>query len=171
MTKGSAQTFHKQEASPFAAMIEEHYDAVYRYCYSLTQHRSTAQDITQEVFLRFVGNRRYTDQGKPLAYLFTIARNLCHDWRRQKPAYPLEEMQEELLATDTDADEDVILLWQLVHTLPSPQREVILLRYGQDLKLDEIARITHTTRFAVQYRLKTALAALRRKLSEQEEHE
>lgn len=63
--------------------LEEYYNNIYRYCYLHTQNRHTTEDLTQETFLKFLETSNYQDRGKPLAFLYTIARNLCIDHIRQ----------------------------------------------------------------------------------------
>ena len=63
--------------------LEEYYNNIYRYRYLHTQNRHTAEDLTQETFLKFLETSNYQDRGKPLAFLYTIARNLCIDHIRQ----------------------------------------------------------------------------------------
>ena len=63
--------------------LEEYYNNIYRYCYLHTQNRHTAEDLTQETFLKFLETSNYQDRGKPLAFLYTTARNLCIDHIRQ----------------------------------------------------------------------------------------
>ena len=59
-------------------LVEAHYSDVYAYCRRHTESVDEAEDAVQEVFLRFVGaSGRYRDDGRPLAYLLTIARNVC----------------------------------------------------------------------------------------------
>jgi RNA polymerase sigma-70 factor (ECF subfamily) len=72
--------------------IEEQYDKVYRYCYYKVHTQEIAEDITQETFLRYFNQTTYLDRGKPLAYLCTIARNLCNDYFTRKMTEPLEDM-------------------------------------------------------------------------------
>lgn len=75
-----------------SADLEEQYNKIYRYCYMRLGHRQTAEDLTQETFLRFFADRRYQDMGRELAYLYTIARNQCIDYyRKQKPLAMPEE--------------------------------------------------------------------------------
>ena len=71
--------------------IREQYDKLFQYCYSRVSSRETAEDITQETFLRFLEHPEY--QGKPheIQYLYTIARNLCVDAYRKKPPDELPE--------------------------------------------------------------------------------
>ena len=64
--------------------IAEQYDKIYRYCYFKLHNAHVAEDITQETFLRFLECEGYRDAGKPLAFLYTVARNLCIDEFRKK---------------------------------------------------------------------------------------
>ena len=57
--------------------LEEQYDKIYRYCYFKVRHCQTAEDITQETFLRFFNKQLSLNSDKELPYLYTIARNLC----------------------------------------------------------------------------------------------
>ena len=61
--------------------IEEQYDKIFHYCYYRIRDKNVAEDITQEVFLRFY-NSNYVEQQKEIRYLYTIARystcvNIC----------------------------------------------------------------------------------------------
>lgn len=53
------------------------YEKLLRYCYHKTKSKDLAEDIVQETFLKFWQSHSYEDTGKELAYLYTIARNLC----------------------------------------------------------------------------------------------
>ena len=63
--------------------LEQYYDDIYRYCYLRLNDRHAAEDMAQETFLRFLEASEYRDMGKPLAFLYTIARNLCIDYMRR----------------------------------------------------------------------------------------
>lgn len=168
MPKGLMKSVKDGDEDALAQIIKEHYVMIYRYCYWKTQNSDIAQDITQDTFLKFVSHiNTYSNYGKLQAYLYTIARNLCNDWYRKKKPISLDTQNEiiDFSALDTiNRIVDNVTLKQLIDKLPSAQQEVIILRYGQDLKLRDIATITGTTIFAVQYRLKTALLKLRKKL-------
>jgi len=57
--------------------LQEQYSRLLRYCFMRTKDRYLAEDITQETFLRFWQSHSYRDTGREMAYLYTIARNLC----------------------------------------------------------------------------------------------
>ena len=82
--------------------LHEQYDKIYRYCYFKLNHRETAEDITQETFLRYfasIHSTRYEEKGKALQYLYTIARNLCIDEFRKQP---MEQLPEEQIGADME---------------------------------------------------------------------
>ena len=66
--------------------IEEQYDKIFHYCYYRIRDKNVAEDITQEVFLRFYTSN-YVEQQKEIRYLYTIARNLCIDEYRKRNIY------------------------------------------------------------------------------------
>lgn len=154
------------ENADAAQVAEAHYDDVFRYCYRHTGSREDAQDLTQETFLRFVRSAsRYVEHGKPLAYLYTIARNLCADrYRTQKPS--VGELDERI--ADPHDESDGFELAEMISRLPEADREIIALKYDQGLSIIEIGTVLGLSRFAVSRRLKKALAELRRWIEDAE---
>ncbi len=143
-------------AAEFAAA---HYDDVLRYCRRRLPSWDDAQDATQEVFLRLVrSGARYERRGKPLAYLYTIARNVCAEaYRRCGPAVePLE-----VDVPDPAADRTAERLDAALATLSADERDVLELRYGQGLAVGEIAMVMERSRFAVRRLEQKALATLK----------
>lgn len=160
-------------------VVETHYDDVFVYCRRHTQTLDEAQDAAQEVFLRFVRTAgTYRDAGKPLAYLLTIARNVCSDvGRARRRAFVDLPEEESLTAGDamtsapmpdviasTAAAEEVDELRRALASLPADMREVLELRFDQELKLTEIARILRVSRFAARRRVDAALTELRARM-------
>lgn len=150
--------------------LREQYDKLLRFCYMKTKDRYLAEDITQETFLKFWQSHSYEDTGKELAYLYTIARNLCIDsFRRKVPEniddYPLltaprqSEPEQQLLGIELE---------EALSRLPDELREMILLRYTNDVSVNDIGKIYNMSRFAVYRRLKEGLALLRKILKEGE---
>lgn len=56
--------------------LQEQCDRIYQYCYYRLNDAYLAEDITQETFLRFLESDSYQDAGRPLAYLYTVAKHL-----------------------------------------------------------------------------------------------
>ena len=141
--------------------LSDQYDKIYRYCFFRLRDPDLAEDLTQETFLRFYR------QISALAYLYTIARNLCLDAvRRARPAAPLRETDP---APDPFAGaEQRIALRQAIEKLPADWQELLLLRYANDLPVGQIAALTGLSRFAVHRRIRSALAALRTMLQKED---
>lgn len=71
--------------------VEEQYDKIYRYCYFKVHNRQTAEDITQETFLRYFQRYDHVAGGEALKCLYTIARNLCIDEYRRHTGERMSE--------------------------------------------------------------------------------
>lgn len=142
--------------------IEEQYDKIYRYCYYKIQHREIAEDITQETFLRFFESVGYQETGKELQYLYTIARNLCIDEYRKHPTEPLDET-----IADNDAEDKIVeqLSIQIaLSELEDSDRELLLLRYANDVPVAVICKLLDISRFAAYRRIVQATKKLKEKL-------
>jgi RNA polymerase sigma-70 factor (ECF subfamily) len=152
---------------PVSLILEEQYDKLYAYCYFRTKNAALAEDITQEAFLRFFSQSSYISRGKPLAYLYTIAKNLCADNYRRPPPLPLaEEIADS--GAGIDALETSLAVRAAVATLPEDWQELLLLRYANELSLAEIGTVTGLSRFAIHRKLKQALGKLKELLREED---
>ena len=148
-----------RDGEAFDRLVEEHYDDVLAYCRRHAPSYDEAPDVAQEAFLRF--------EGKPLAYLLTIARNLCIDASRAKrpPAVPLDvDVPDRSPGADPAAACAGSEVGGLIGALDPELREVVELRFDQGFKVGEIAQVLGVSRFAVNRRLNRALAELRRGL-------
>ena len=98
--------------------LQEQYGKIYKYCNFKVQDPQLAEDLTQETFLRFFEQNNYINRGKPLAYLYTIAKNLCIDAYRKTGEQPLPKD-----IVDDDADigilETSIAVRNAIAKLPS----------------------------------------------------
>lgn len=163
-------------AAEVRALIEDPYDDVLAYCRRHTESADEAQDAAQEVFLRFVRTAKsYRDAGKPLAYLLTIARNVCVDAARARVRATDELPTDEVLADPAPSDTENFSpagmdgLRHAIALLTAEDREVLELRFDQELTFAEIGRVMGISRFAARRRLDGALAALRELLKSGEE--
>ena len=165
--------------------LEEYYDDIYRYCFFRMQDRSLAEDLTQETFLKFLETSTYHDRGKPLAFLYTIARNLCIDHIRRTKTRPESGINCDIsISSDaahstegaafsptisvSELTDTSIVLAQALQTLSESDREIICLRYVLELNPGEIGRIMNLSRFAVYRRLKRALNLLENQLRKED---
>ncbi len=146
--------------------MQEQYDKIYRYCYYKVKNSVLAEDLTQETFLRYFTQNCYIERGKMLAYLYTIARNLCIDSFRK---VQLETLNDDV--PDTDHFEQLelsIVLRQSLKTLPEQEQELLLLRYVNELSVGEIASIMGISRFSVYRKTNSAVTILKKLLREED---
>lgn len=144
-------------------IVEAHYDDVLAYCRRHAPSPDEAADATQETFLRFVKSMpTYRDQGKPLAYLLTIARRVCIDACRRRGRV-WEQLDESVPAPAVEAGCEVR---EALQALSPDQREVLELRYDQGLRVVEVARVLGVSRFAAARRISAALDALKAELDD-----
>ena len=161
-----------RDGEAFDRLVEEHYDDVLAYCRRHAPFYDDAPDVAQEAFLRFVRSGRSPLDGKPLAYLFTIARNLCIDAARAR-RLPVGPLDVDVPDGSPDADPAMAIgdgeEGALVDALSPELRDVVELRFDQGFKVGEIADVLGVSRFAVNRRLNRALAELRRGLEGKDE--
>ena len=139
------------------------YDKLYRYCYFKLHNVQAAEDITQEAFLRLFENSRYKEIKNPLAFLYTVARNLCIDEYRKKETV---EMPQEMPAEDAgDKITDMVAVHMALDGLSEKEREIILLRVVNEVPVEDIGKIYGISRFAVYREVKKILKKLERRLS------
>ncbi|HXK61546.1 MAG TPA: sigma-70 family RNA polymerase sigma factor [Acidobacteriota bacterium] len=158
-----------------ARLIERYQERLFRYLLNLTGHRQTAEDLFQETWVRVLEKGHlYKDKWKFDAWLFSVARHLVIDQVRRKKAVSLDELVESQPAKpEIGAGDDLSPLelcsrteqseriWAALQQLPVPCREVILLRFHEDMQLDEIAQVVHAPLSTVKSRLYRGLETLR----------
>lgn len=144
--------------------IRKYYGDILKYCFFHCPDKAAAEDLTQEVFLRFVSSLpRYEHMGKAKNYLYTIAANLCKNQFHINLEVSLEQAAQVGTAPLSEID-DRLILDAAVRNLPEEFREVILLHYYQGLKLTEVAAVLKIGLPLVKYRLKRAKELLRKEL-------
>jgi len=140
--------------------IQEQYKKIFQFCSSRIASRETAEDITQETFLRFYEHSEYQQSGRELQYLYTIARNLCIDEYRRKPTAPLPEDIPEAHSREPEWI-DKLTLRAVLDRLPEEERDIIVMRYVSELSVADIAKIHGISWFAMNRRIKRILAKMR----------
>lgn len=146
---------------------EAQYDKIYRYCYFKLQNQTVAEDVTQETFFRFLESNTYKERGKELNYLYTIARNLCIDESRKRVT---EELPEEILEEGPeDRVVERMVMKQAMEKLATEERELVLLRYVNEVPVKVICELRSCSRFAINRQMKQVLKKLRENLQEKGE--
>ena len=119
--------------------IEEQYDKIYRFCYYRVKHKETAEDLTQETFLRFLKSP-YEERGERIRYLYTIARNLCTEEMRRERAEALpDDVSDEGLEAEKAGEKAQVNL--ALGRMSEEDRELLILRYMNEESLRDIYSI------------------------------
>lgn len=150
-------------------LYETHIDSIFEYISYRVGSRSTAEDLTSEVFLRMVrGMGRYQDHGMPFrAWLFRIAANLIIDHYRAHKKGPDAPLLDNHATSDTDPldrvakHEDQLRMRLAVRALPEEYQNLLVLRFVENLPHTEIAKIMNKSAESLrsmQYRALKALA-------------
>ena len=145
-------------------LIKRYYTSILRYCKWHCSSSEAAEDLTQEAFFRLFKNLSgYKEKKKFKAYLYTIANHLCIDEHRKIQLYPLEA--EANLTNENDEIlrvEDKVEISYLLNSLSLEQREAVILRFGEQLSFDEIAKVMGCNMRTAQSRVRNALKIMRK---------
>jgi RNA polymerase sigma-70 factor (ECF subfamily) len=158
----------------FTLLYETYVDIIFEYIRYRVDSKSTAEDLTSEVFLRMVrGLVSYQDQGVPFrAWLFRIAANLVIDYYRQRKKTNTAPLLEDFESDDTDPfdrlalSEDQLRLRLAIRALPESYQDILLLRFVENLPHTEIAKIMNKSADALRAMQHRALKALAEQLKQ-----
>jgi RNA polymerase sigma-70 factor (ECF subfamily) len=174
----------RREAGLLDQLITRYQHRLLRYLVYLTGNRELAEDLFQEVWMRvLLRGDQFNGKSRFDTWLFTIARNLVIDYRRKRTLSSLDELFE------GSADDDRPMSFELTDGQPTPfdrmatsedrervsqallevdtlYREVLVLRFHEELSLQEIAAVTRAPLSTVKSRLYRGLAAIKPQLED-----
>jgi RNA polymerase sigma-70 factor (ECF subfamily) len=164
--------------SAFDILLNRHQDRLFNYIFFLVRSREVAEDIFQETFVKAITTLqqgRYQNDGKFAAWITRIAHNLVIDQfrvERNENAISNDETEFDLLNDAKFAEgtiENKMVNEQilkdvraLIDELPDCQREVVFMRYYQDLSFKEIADMTGVSINTALGRMRYAILNMRR---------
>ena len=164
--------------SAFDVLLNRHKDRLFNYIFFIVRSKEVAEDIFQETFVKAIvtlQQGRYTNDGKFAAWITRIAHNLVIDQfrnERNENAISNDEMEYDLLndarlsegtIENRMVNEQVLAdVRMLVDELPDYQREVVFMRYYQDLSFKDIADITGVSINTALGRMRYAIMNMRR---------
>jgi RNA polymerase sigma-70 factor, ECF subfamily len=156
---------------PVWEQIEPHLPSVYRFVLRLTQDWHTAEDLTQETFLRAWKNRKQLRNDQTVrVWLFRIAHNLWRDEARRGNRPPSMEHSIEQVIDDrailpeveAGLSEEFQNVLTMLESLPARQREVMHLSAVEGLSVTEIGEVLDLNRNAI----KVSLCEARKKVQQ-----
>ena len=145
--------------------LEEQYDKIYRYCYFKIHHKERAEDITQETFLRFFKNDSRMENEEAMRFLYTIAHNLCIDEYRKRQNLTLDDAMESLDSTEKVLTQ--ISVQNALGKLEPSERELLLLRYVNEVPISVIGQLQGISRFCVYRKITNATKKFKKYLEEE----
>ena len=176
-TKTIARGLKQRDPQLLDLLIEQYQFRLFRYLLHLTGSRERAEDFFQETWVRVLERgSQYDGKWKFEAWLFTIARNLVLDWHRRKKPESFEALrgaEEDAPAFDVKDEKSATPLESFLNEeqregihaslgkIPAVYREVLVLRFQEEMQLDEIAVVMSAPVSTVKSRLYRGLEALR----------
>lgn len=166
------------DVNALAELIARYQNRLYRYLLRLVRQPAEAEDLFQQTWLKVVEKIRSFDASRNFdAWLFTLARNLAIDHLRRVRPQSLDEpvAGDERAETAVDrltsgdaapferalASERRTQIGEAMTALPVIYREVLALRFEEEMKIEEIAQVTGTPLSTVKTRLRRSLEQLR----------
>lgn len=141
-------------------------DMVYRFSFYILKDAEEAEDAVQEIFIKVLRSwDQFEERSDPKTWLLSITRNHLYD--------KLRKMKRDRLLLQTVADESRVQpdsppvtdveMEELLLDLKLPYRQVVILRYMQDMTTEEVARVMGWSKAKVRTTLHRAIQTLRRR--------
>ncbi len=157
---------HKKQA--FLEAFEEYNEAILRYSHFKTSDREKAKDITQDTFVKaweYIAKGNEVDNIKAL--LYRIANNLIIDGFRKKKSLSLDDLQDQGFDPAFDKSDqlfnkiDGAIALKLLDKLPRAYKDIIIMRYVEELTIPEIAKILKEKENNISVKLHRGIEKLR----------
>lgn len=162
----------------FDTLLNRHQNRVYSYIFHIVKDNEIANDIFQDTFVKAIvtiNQGRYTQNGKFSAWISRIAHNLIIDYYRQEKSENLQSVDNGTVdilnrkdLSDITIEDELVKsqihqdVKRLVMALPELQREVLLMRYYQNMSFKEIADATNVSINTALGRMRYAILNMRR---------
>lgn len=154
----------RQQPSGWESWYREYWGSLVRSAWLMCGSRELAEDLAHDAFVRLY--RSGAQPEKPLPYLRRTVVNLLADsCRRERIA---RAVTAETPAIEMGPQE--METWHLVSGLPLRQRQALVLRYGDDLSIEEIAEVMYCSQAAVKSLVHRGLETLREEIGKSAEY-
>ena len=158
----------REDSAAFERFYRSTDRTLYTYILSLTRNHHDAQDVMMDTYLKVRANaHRYVPQGKPLAWVFTIARNLVRSRQREAARETLygDVTEVELAFPATDTQDDALALREAMTVLSEEERQIVLLHAVSGMKHRELSELLELPLSTVLSKYARALAKLKKALT------
>ncbi|MED4456208.1 sigma-70 family RNA polymerase sigma factor [Metabacillus fastidiosus] len=155
-------------------LMQEYSDDILHLVYTYVKNRTTAEDLTQEIFLKcYEKLNQFNQQATLKTWVYRIASNHCKDYLRSwhyRKITLSDKILDYIPSKSKQVEEEIIanseenILTNAVMNLPLKYREVVFLHYYEELSLAEISKITTVNINTIKTRLKRAKELLKDKM-------
>lgn len=154
-----------RQLSNFEVIYDQYADMLYRIALSYVRNPQDAEDVLQDVFLRYLKTPKvFRDEDHQRSWLVRVTINRCKDiFRSRKNDLPFEE---EVFAS---MDKEALTVMDLLEKLPDKYRRVVILHELEGYRIEEVAKMLHLTISAVKMRLSRAKKMLRKEVDKKED--
>ncbi len=173
--RGERRCLTRRDPDLLDSLIEQYQHRLLRYLLHLTGNRATAEDLFQETWLRVLEKGHYYDgRNRFVIWLMSIAHNVAMDHLRKRSPSSLDEMKdsengapfepEAVGASPLDmavAQQQREMFDVALKKVPPLFREVLVLRFQEQMKLEEIAKLVQIPVATVKTRIYRGVMALR----------
>lgn len=163
----------KSDPAAFSELYDRYARQIYRFVRARVRDDGVAEDITAEVFLSALRHiKGYRDQGRPFScWLYRIAVNaIASHYRRQRSSLSLDEHLG-LVSPVLDPLDEVVgrerlrTVWEAVDRLPVQQRAAMILKFSEDMTMEEVGAVLGKSQAAAKLLIYRAMQRLRRELA------
>ena len=163
----------KSDPAAFGELYDRYAGQIYRFVRARVHDDGLAEDITAEVFLSALRHiSGYQDQGRPFScWLYRIAVNaVASHYRSRRASLSLDDHLD-LVSPLLDPLDEVVgrerlrTVWQAVDRLPAQQRAAMILKFSEDMTMEEVGAVLGKSTAAAKLLIYRAMQRLRRELA------
>jgi len=166
----------KSDPGAFTRLYLRHYDAIFRYCAHRLFDRTTAEDLTSEVFLKMVENFQTFDGNEKQFrnWLYRIATNAVNEHIRKTARrsailtwvrWGSSKAVADNGAVADESQRNQTVIKRALLTLKPEEQAIVTMRFFENFKQEEIAEVVGTSTSTVRSQLSRAMEKLRKHIS------
>ena len=147
------------DANAFAALLERHYDLIYRVSFRMLSNKADAEDLAQDICISLAGKlEKFGGRAKFTTWLYQVTINAARDFLRRRST--IQKIQTEFVEIDTmnrqthtETNQQMQWAYEAMNTLPDDLRETALLVVAEGLNHAETAKILKIRETTVSWRM------------------